>query len=94
VTVVEDGYVVGSRTAAETFVDALRRRWDGPFDTLLARERELLTLLVRGSSDEEIARHMNLRPGTIPVYVRNIREKVGAANRCQLCYLAGSHGVI
>jgi DNA-binding NarL/FixJ family response regulator len=50
---------------------------------LTARERELLEGLAEGLSNEGLARRFGLSPNTVKFHLRNLYEKLGAANRAQ-----------
>jgi len=49
-----------------------------------AREREIVSLVVAGLSDKEIARHLDVSDGTIRVQLHAIYRKAGVANRTAL----------
>ena len=49
--------------------------------TLSAREQEVLSLLVAGCTDREIAAKLHISPHTVKNHVARLREKVGARNR-------------
>jgi DNA-binding CsgD family transcriptional regulator len=52
------------------------------------REREVLTLLARGSTDVKIAEILGLSPATVQTHVRNAKAKLGARTRAQAVALA------
>ena len=55
---------------------------EGPqAESLSPREREVLTLLARGSSAEAIAGHAEVSPDTIRTHLRNAMKKLGAHTR-------------
>jgi DNA-binding NarL/FixJ family response regulator len=51
------------------------------FPTLTDREREMLHLMTRGSSNAEISRLLSLSPKTVANYVSNILHKLQVADR-------------
>ncbi|MDZ5697440.1 response regulator transcription factor [Chelativorans sp. M5D2P16] len=53
-------------------------------DSLTAREKEILRLVVEGKSNSEIGKHLHLAEGTIKNHVSTILEKCGARNRTEL----------
>jgi NarL family two-component system response regulator LiaR len=57
-------------------------------DELTEREREVLTLLVDGLSNQEIADKLFLGIGTVKFHVRNIYSKLGVDNRVAAVTLA------
>jgi DNA-binding CsgD family transcriptional regulator len=49
--------------------------------SLSPRQREVLSLLVQGSSNKEIARALNMRVGTVKIHVTSIFHKLGVTSR-------------
>jgi DNA-binding CsgD family transcriptional regulator len=58
------------------------------------REREILGLLARGSTDTQIAEILGLSPATVQTHVRNAKAKLGARTRAQAVALALVGGLI
>ena len=58
------------------------------------REREILGLLARGSTDAQIADVLGLSPATVQTHVRNAKAKLGARTRAQAVALALVGGLI
>jgi DNA-binding CsgD family transcriptional regulator len=58
------------------------------------REREILALLARGSTDAQIAEVLELSPATVQTHVRNAKAKLGARTRAQAVALALVAGLI
>lgn len=65
------------------FLDLGRAVADDPLACLTGRERELLERLAEGLSNEGLARLFGLSPNTVKFHLRNLYEKLGAANRAQ-----------
>lgn len=61
---------------------------------LTDRERDVLSLLVAGQTNKEIARHLALSPGTVRIYVSNILSKLDASNRTEAATLALQHALV
>lgn len=58
---------------------------DGPTAApLTAREEDVLTLVVEGLSNQEIADRLHLGVTTVKTHVANLMDKLGAQNRVQL----------
>jgi two-component system, NarL family, response regulator LiaR len=57
--------------------------WPGQAHGLSAREAEMLTFIVRGLRNEEIARRAYLSINTVKTYIRTAYRKIGATNRAQ-----------
>lgn len=63
-------------------------------DDLTERERQVLTLLVDGMTNKEIAEQLNLSHGTIRVYVSKILSKLSVTNRTEAATLALQNNLI
>ncbi|MFC5494406.1 response regulator transcription factor [Nocardioides caricicola] len=63
--------------------DEPTRFWPGQAAGLTEREAEMLTFIVRGLSNEEIARRAYLSINTVKTYIRTAYRKIGATNRAQ-----------
>jgi NarL family two-component system response regulator LiaR len=61
---------------------------------LTDRECEVLSLLVKGMSNKEIARQLHRSPFTIRHHVSQLIRKLGAANRAEVAAIATRHGLI
>lgn len=61
---------------------------------LSPREREIIVMLARGSSNKEIARTLNLSESTIKIHVQGILRKLNIAKRVQAAVYAAEHGLI
>jgi DNA-binding NarL/FixJ family response regulator len=67
---------------------------DRPLRELTEREREVLALVGRGLSNEEIARELFLSPATARTYVSRLLAKLGARDRARLVVLAYETGLV
>lgn len=63
-------------------------------DTLTRREREVLGYLVKGASNKEIARALDVQIVTIKLHVRGICKKLNAKNRTQAALTGQRMGLI
>ena len=61
---------------------------------LTSREREVLTLLVQGHTDQEMARRLFLSVKTIETYRARIAEKLGLRSRAELVPYAIEVGLL
>jgi len=61
---------------------------DNPISQFSKRQREVLSLMVRGFSNKEIGRELDVYDTTVKTHVKVICEKLGAANRTQAAVLA------
>jgi DNA-binding NarL/FixJ family response regulator len=60
---------------------ALERLDDGPVGSLSERETEVLVLVTRGHSNEQIAHELHLAPSTVKRHLANVYEKIGVGSR-------------
>jgi DNA-binding NarL/FixJ family response regulator len=58
------------------------------FESLTPRELEVLALLREGKPNKVIARELDIREGTVKVFVRRIFSKLRVSNRTELALLA------
>jgi DNA-binding NarL/FixJ family response regulator len=63
-------------------------------DVLSARECEVLTLVVDGCSNAEIAQELGIARNTVKNHLRSILAKLGARNRVQAAAYAVSQGLV
>jgi len=73
-----------------TWMESATRRPRG----LTAREREVLTLLARGYTGEEVARQLQVSAETVRAHVRNCVTKLHARTRLHAVVLALQRGEI
>ncbi len=82
--------LVELNTTANTGDDERRRL----IDELTDREREILTLLVRGHSNAEIAEELVVALHTVKTHVAHVLSKLGARDRTQAVIIAYESGFI
>jgi DNA-binding NarL/FixJ family response regulator len=63
-------------------------------DDLTEREREVLLLIARGMSNDEIAEHLVISPATAKTHVSRVMAKLGARDRSQLVVIAYESGLV
>jgi two-component system, NarL family, response regulator len=83
------------RTATEeirtTMIDSLTEKSPQHTISLTNREREILTLIVAGKIDREIADSLYIAPATVRVHVHTVLQKLGARDRSHAILLAQQH---
>ena len=65
---------------------------DAVFETLSAREREILALIARGDSNKLIARELDIAETTVKVHVQHIFRKLNLTSRVQAALYAAARG--
>jgi DNA-binding NarL/FixJ family response regulator len=84
-----------TRRLIEAFVaNAAPSLDDGRLEDLTPREREVLTLVGRGRSNDEIADELVLSPLTAKTHVARLFAKLPARDRAQLVVLAYETGLV
>jgi DNA-binding NarL/FixJ family response regulator len=84
-------YAVQDAADDESPADGEARR---PVDVLTGREREVLTLIGGGLSNDEIAERLAVSPLTVKTHVNRTMSKLGARDRAQLVVAAYENGLV
>ncbi|MFO7743691.1 MAG: response regulator transcription factor [Anaerolineae bacterium] len=79
--------------AAQALIESTRHAPQIGFD-LTDREREVLSLMVEGMSNPEIAEELMVSRSTVKFHVSNILSKLGADSRTEAVALALQHDLI
>jgi len=79
----------GGRAIAPELAEAA---WDAPANPLSDRERDVLRLADEGRSNKDIARTLDLSPGTVRNYLSEASAKLGAASRIEAARIARDKG--
>jgi DNA-binding NarL/FixJ family response regulator len=82
------------RLIAEFASKAARPRTAAELDPLTDREREVLTLVAAGLSNDEIADRLVVSPATAKTHVSRTMTKLGARDRAQLVVMAYESGLV
>jgi DNA-binding NarL/FixJ family response regulator len=85
---------VTRRVIEEFAVRAKEPPPSGDLDELTEREREVMTLVGTGLSNEEIAGRLVVSPATAKTHVSRAMVKLGARDRAQLVVLAYEYGLV
>lgn len=64
------------------------------YDTLTAREREILQMTVEGRTSHEIGEKLTISPRTIEVHRSNFMNKLGIHNQAELIRFAIKRGIL
>ena len=85
-----------TRRLVETFVNSRSRKTHAAssLSVLTEREREILSLIAHGLTNDEIARDLVISPATVKTHVAHIMPKLGAHDRAQLVVIAYESGLV
>lgn len=85
-----------TRRLVEAFVGSrtLKARARGSLNALTDREREILTFVAKGLSNEEIAGELIISPATVKTHLARIMAKMDVHDRAQLVVLAYENGLV
>ena len=84
-----------TRRVIAQFVSATRRPRPAPaLDALTEREREVLTLVGAGLTNDEIAERLHVSPATAKTHVSRAMGKLGVRDRAQLVVVAYETGLV
>ncbi len=83
----------GQTTISSQAAKALVDEASDPVIELTEREREVLSLLVKGMSNKQIADQLNRSPFTIRHHVSQLIKRLGAANRAEVAAIAVQRGL-
>jgi DNA-binding NarL/FixJ family response regulator len=61
------------------------------FENLSSREQDVLSILVTGVSNKEIARELDITERTVKAHLSSIFQKTGASDRISLILMAGNN---
>ena len=82
--------MASSKSQDDEYIDVVE---NGAKADLTPRESEVLEFLLRGASNKEIARSLDLQVVTVKLHVRGICRKLGAKNRTQAALKAQQMGL-
>ena len=71
-----------------------RKREAAALDSLSAREREVLVLVVQGRTSKEVARIVGVKPTSIDTYRSRIMAKLDVPDLCALVRFAIRQGLL
>jgi DNA-binding NarL/FixJ family response regulator len=82
--------------AGATPTGAMRRRDRGGSDAeaLTPREQEIVTLVIRGYSNRQVAEVLVASPRTVEWHIGKLLARLGLRSRAQLALWAHEHGIV
>ncbi|MGW4024556.1 response regulator [Streptomyces sp. NPDC005009] len=88
------GRTVLSPAVASRLVSAVRTPRPSGDEPLSAREREVLTLVARGTSNREIARELFISEATVKTHLTHLYAKLGVKDRAAAVAVAYDRGIL
>lgn len=85
--------VLESQVASKIMNRFRRPKQIEPHDELTEREMEVLRLIAKGKSNQEVADELNIGIKTVKFHVTNILAKLGVEDRTQAAIYAFKHGL-
>jgi DNA-binding NarL/FixJ family response regulator len=89
-----EGRTVLSPAVASRLVSAVRKPVVPVGETLSAREREVLALVAKGTSNREIARELFISEATVKTHLTHLYGKLGARDRAAAVAVAYDRGIL
>ncbi|MCR9191977.1 MAG: UvrY/SirA/GacA family response regulator transcription factor [Gammaproteobacteria bacterium] len=85
---------LSAEIAQKMAINSLQSDQETPFDSLSEREMQIMLMITRGTTVQEIAERLFLSSKTINGYRYRIFDKLGIKNDVELTYLAMKHRLI
>lgn len=85
---------LSAEIAQKMAIDSLQAHQDSPFDALSEREMQVMLMITRGMTVQDIADRLFLSTKTINGYRYRIFDKLDVKNDVELTYLAMKHRLI
>ena len=67
---------------------------DSPVSRLSSRELQVMLMIVKGVSNQDISEQLFLSPKTVSTYRHRLYEKLGVSNDVELTHFALRHGIV
>ena len=83
-----------SEQAIATYMQRARSTPQDPYDTLTAREREVLQLVVEGNSSNEISSMLSISARTVETHRANLMRKLKISSQVELIRFALKRGLL
>lgn len=74
--------------------DVKAKKLDDPYESLTAREREILAMIANGLSNQEIGEELDLSPNTVHRHRNSLMQKLGLHSRFDLLWYCVRRGLV
>lgn len=88
------GHYVAADVAGNMAASLVKGRSDSPFDQLSQRETQVMIMVTKGYSTQEISDRLHLSPKTVSTYRYRLFEKLGVGNDVELTRMAMRYGLL
>ena len=88
------GHYVASDIAGNLAANLIRGKKESPFEQLSQRETQVMLMLTKGHSTQDISDRLCLSPKTVSTYRYRLFEKLGVDNDVELTRMAMRYGLL
>jgi DNA-binding NarL/FixJ family response regulator len=83
-----------SQNTIDTYLERAKTGPVDPYDTLTAREREILQMTAESQSSAEVGRRLFISPRTVEIHRQNAMRKLGLRNQSELIRYSLKKGIL
>ena len=83
-----------SEEALDAYIEKAKTSPVDPYDTLTAREREILQMTAESQSSAAVGRRLFISPRTVEIHRQNAMRKLGLRNQSELVRFALKKGIL
>ena len=88
------GHYVAADVAGNMAASLVKGKSDSPFEQLSQRETQVMIMVTKGYSTQEISDRLHLSPKTVSTYRYRLFEKLGVGNDVELTRMAMRYGLL
>lgn len=88
------GHYVAADVAGNLAASLVKGRSDSPFEQLSQRETQVMLMVTKGHSTQDISDRLHLSPKTVSTYRYRLFEKLGVSNDVELTRMAMRYGLL
>jgi two-component system invasion response regulator UvrY len=88
------GHYVAADVAGNLAASLVKGKSDSPFEQLSQRETQVMLMVTKGHSTQDISDRLHLSPKTVSTYRYRLFEKLGVSNDVELTRMAMRYGLL
>ena len=92
--VMSGGRYVAADVAGNMAASLVKGKTDSPFEQLSQRETQVMIMVTKGHSTQDISDRLHLSPKTVSTYRYRLFEKLGVTNDVELTRMAMRYGLL